>query len=103
MDGSLAAASAVSVTSGTLGGGGTVANVTVSGGTLQPGLAADEAARITDVHVDPDNILDAELYHAWAQAKNLKRIAIVNGLVRGQLTRALRGEDVGTVIVKEAA
>jgi len=27
----------------------------------------------------------------------------VNGLVPGQLTRALRGEQVGTVIVKEPA
>ncbi len=49
-----------------------------------------------------DNILDRELFHAWQTAKNLKRIVIVNGLKRGQLTRALRGEDVGTVIVKEA-
>ncbi len=50
-----------------------------------------------------ENILDAELFHAWKHAKNLKRIVIVNGLERGQLTRALRGEDVGTVITKEAA
>ncbi len=50
-----------------------------------------------------DNILDQELFHAWKSAKNLKRIVIVNGLVPGQLTRALAGEDVGTVIVKEAA
>jgi molybdenum storage protein len=50
-----------------------------------------------------DNILDQELFHAWKSAKNLKRIVIVNGLVPGQLTRALNGEDVGTVIVKEAA
>ncbi|MBL0213306.1 MAG: uridine kinase [Myxococcales bacterium] len=49
-----------------------------------------------------DNILDRELFHAWQTAKNLKRIVIVNGLKHGQLTRALRGEDVGTVIVKEA-
>ena len=49
-----------------------------------------------------DNILDRELFHAWSHAKNLERIAIVNGLQRGQLTRALRGEDVGTVIVKAA-
>jgi molybdenum storage protein len=49
-----------------------------------------------------DNILDRELYHAWSQAKNLTRIAIVNGLKFGQLTRAVRGEDVGTVIVKDA-
>ncbi len=50
-----------------------------------------------------ENILDRELFHAWQTAKNLKRIVIVNGLKRGELTRALRGEDVGTVIVKEAA
>ena len=50
-----------------------------------------------------DNILDRELYHAWSQAKNLKRISIINGLKFGQLTRAMRGEDVGTVIVKAPA
>ncbi len=49
-----------------------------------------------------DNILDRELFHAWTTAKNLKRIVIVNGLKRGELTRALRGEDVGTVITKDA-
>ncbi|HEU4729967.1 MAG TPA: hypothetical protein VFT22_18850 [Kofleriaceae bacterium] len=48
-----------------------------------------------------ENILDRELFHAWSHAKNLSRITIVNGLVPGQLTRAVRGEDVGTVIVKE--
>jgi molybdenum storage protein len=48
-----------------------------------------------------DNILDQELFHAWRTAKNLQRIVIVNGLVPGQLTKALRGEDVGTVITKE--
>lgn len=50
-----------------------------------------------------ETILDRELFHAWENAKNLKRVVIVNGLVRGNLTRALRGEDVGTVIVKEDA
>jgi molybdenum storage protein len=49
-----------------------------------------------------DNILDRELFHAWSHAKNLKRVVIVNGLKHGQLTRAIHGEDVGTVIVKEA-
>jgi molybdenum storage protein len=48
-----------------------------------------------------ENILDLELYHAWMTAKNLRRVQIVNGLKRGMLTRALAGEDVGTVIVKE--
>jgi molybdenum storage protein len=48
-----------------------------------------------------ENILDLELYHAWVTAKNLRRVQIVNGLKRGMLTRALAGEDVGTVIIKE--
>ena len=47
-----------------------------------------------------ENILDRELFHAWSRAKNLERITIVNGLVPGQLTRAIYGDDVGTVIVK---
>jgi len=50
-----------------------------------------------------ENILDLELYRAWANAKNLKKVVIVNGLVPGQLTRALHGEDVGTVITKSEA
>lgn len=49
-----------------------------------------------------ENILDLELFHAWKAAKNLRRVQIVNGLVPGNLARALRGEDVGTVIVKES-
>jgi molybdenum storage protein len=48
-----------------------------------------------------ENILDEELYRTWAEAKNVKRLVIVNGLKRGQLTRALAGEDVGTVITKD--
>src|SRR5580765_1015356 len=32
-----------------------------------------------------ENILDEELYRTWLEAKNLKRIVIVNGLTRGQL------------------
>ena len=47
-----------------------------------------------------ENILDAELYRTWAEARNVKRVVIVNGLKRGQLTRALNGENVGTVITK---
>jgi molybdenum storage protein len=50
-----------------------------------------------------ENILDRALFHAWSRARNLQRITIVNGLVPGQLTRAMRGEDAGTVIVKERA
>jgi molybdenum storage protein len=49
-----------------------------------------------------ENILDEELFRTWAVAKNLRRIVIVNGLKPGQLTRALAGEDVGTVITRDA-
>ena len=49
----------------------------------------------------PTNILDAELFRAWSTAKNITRVQIVNGLKPGMLTAAIRGEDVGTVIVKE--
>ena len=52
-------ASAIDVRGGTLGGSGDVASdVDVTGGELQPGLAPDEAARITDVDVDPGNVLN---------------------------------------------
>ena len=47
-------------------------------------------------------ILDRELFRAWKHAKNIKRIDIVNGLVPGRLTRALAGDNAGTVIWKEA-
>jgi len=49
-----------------------------------------------------ENILDEELFRTWAVAKNLRRVVIVNGLKPGMLTRALAGEDVGTVITREA-
>lgn len=51
----------------------------------------------------PTNILDEELFRAWSKAKNLQRVQIVNGLIPGQLTAALRGLDAGTVITKEVA
>jgi len=50
-----------------------------------------------------ENILDEEMYRTWHEAKNLKRVVIVNGLKPGQLTRALDGEDVGTIITKGGA
>jgi molybdenum storage protein len=47
-----------------------------------------------------ENILDEEMYRTWHEAKNLRRVTIVNGLKPGQLTRALDGEQVGTVITR---
>ena len=50
----------IDVDGGTLGGSGTVGgDIDVAGGVLQPGLAPEEAARITDVPVEPGNVLNA--------------------------------------------
>jgi molybdenum storage protein len=46
-------------------------------------------------------ILDRQLFECWKSARHVKRVQIVNGLEPGMLRRALAGEDVGTVIVKE--
>jgi molybdenum storage protein len=46
-------------------------------------------------------ILDHALFTTWQRARHIKQVQIVNGLVPGQLTKALAGEPVGTVIVKE--
>ncbi|MCG8417714.1 MAG: uridine kinase [Proteobacteria bacterium] len=48
-----------------------------------------------------ENILDKQLFKSWRVARNVNRIQIINGLSRGQLRAALRGEDVGTVITRE--
>ena len=48
----------------------------------------------------PSMILDRMLFDAWQHARNIERIFIVNGLVPGRLTRALAGENVGTVITR---
>jgi len=45
--------------------------------------------------------LDLQLFSTWKDARHVKRVQIVNGLRRGELTRALAGEDVGTVITRD--
>ena len=45
-------------------------------------------------------ILDRMLFDAWKSARHIEKVQIVNGLKRGELTKALAGEDVGTVITK---
>jgi molybdenum storage protein len=47
------------------------------------------------------NMLDLSVFKSWRTAKNVKRMCIVNGLKKGQLSKAVRGEEVGTVITKE--
>lgn len=50
----------------------------------------------------PDElILDRMLFEAWKTARHVRQVQIINGLKPGQLTRALGGEAVGTVITKE--
>lgn len=54
-------------------------------------------------HMPTELILDRKLFDAWENARHVERVQIVNGLRPGQLTRALAGEDVGTVIEREAS
>jgi molybdenum storage protein len=66
---------------------------------LRPRVTLDEL--LSDM---PDeSILDKQLFRAWKDARHVERVQIVNGLVPGQLLRALDGEDVGTVITRERA
>jgi molybdenum storage protein len=50
-----------------------------------------------------DLMLDRQLFSAWRSARHVKRVQIVNGLKRGELTRAMAGEDAGTIIEREEA
>ncbi len=81
----------------------------------EDGLYDKDPKKHTDAKLIPKITLDELLTRAAARARSstaaVPRLAareatssassIVNGLVPGQLTRALRGEDVGTVITKE--
>ncbi len=42
--------------------------------------------------------IDRQLLDAWRTARHVERVQLVNGLKKGELTRALAGEDVGTII-----
>jgi len=46
-------------------------------------------------------ILDRQLFDAWKNARHVRQVQIVNGLKKGELARALAGEDAGTIIEKE--
>lgn len=48
-------------------------------------------------------ILDRQLFLAWKTARHVQRVQIINGLRPGELTRALAGEPVGTLIEKVGA
>ena len=48
-------------------------------------------------------ILDRKVFDVWQTARHVERVQIVNGLRPGELTRALAGEDAGTVIERSPA
>jgi molybdenum storage protein len=49
----------------------------------------------------PDEmILDRQLFGAFRTSRHVEKVQIVNGLKPGQITAALSGEDVGTVITR---
>jgi molybdenum storage protein len=50
-----------------------------------------------------DLILDRQLFMCWKRARHIETVQIVSGLVPGQLTKALAGEPVGTVITRGAS
>jgi molybdenum storage protein len=69
------------------------------GAKLMPRLTLDELLAAPP----PESILDRLLFSAWKSARHVQRVQIVNGLKPGMLTRALAGEDVGTVIERGAS
>ena len=46
-------------------------------------------------------IIDRVLFTTWERSRHVEKVQIINGLVPGQLTKALAGEPVGTVILKQ--
>ena len=48
----------------------------------------------------PDMILERVVIEYLVRARSCHELQIINGLERGMLTRALAGEDVGTMITK---
>jgi molybdenum storage protein len=49
----------------------------------------------------PDLVVERVVVEYLARARSCHELQIVNGLVPGQVTRALAGEDVGTIIFKD--
>ena len=49
-----------------------------------------------------DLAVERAMLHALAHARNVREVVIINGLERGNLIRALNGENPGTVIYRDA-
>jgi molybdenum storage protein len=50
-----------------------------------------------------DLVVERAVLHLMLNARHIKEIQFVNGLKPGQLTSALDGEPVGTIIYKDAS
>jgi len=48
-----------------------------------------------------DSLIERSVLEAMLTARHAKKIYIINGTKQGNLTKALRGEDVGTIIYKD--
>ena len=67
---------------------------TSKGATLIPKISVDEM-KAAGLH---DSILEFPVLDLLKDARHIRQVQVVNGLVPGNLTRALAGEHVGTII-----
>lgn len=67
---------------------------------LALGIFLDGKRHIRAPRLSP---FDKALPDVMANARHIERVQVVNGLVPGRLTAALRGEHVGTIIRTAAA
>jgi molybdenum storage protein len=51
-------------------------------------------------HMPKEVCLDEQLFNVWRNSRHVEKVQIVDGTKKGQILRALAGEDVGTVIEK---
>ncbi|WP_221796492.1 hypothetical protein [Oceanobacter mangrovi] len=70
---------------------------TASNPTFIPKISVDEMKSL-GLH---DSILEFPVLDLLKQAKHVRQVQVVNGLVPGNLTRALAGEHVGTIITAD--
>jgi molybdenum storage protein len=49
----------------------------------------------------PDVVVERAVLDLMENAENRRSIQVINGLVKGNLTRALEGEEIGTIITAD--
>jgi molybdenum storage protein len=70
--------------------------------TLDPGGVAEFLPRVSATELlamEPETLpVDPIVLNLMATAKHVKEIQIINGLTPGNITKALAGEHIGTII-----